>query len=638
MQIPNRNYARCLLAASSVALLASFASAQEYDITTDTFVDSGSPGTINPATGQTNDPGTIVDGQDIYSYGADGKVKAVTSSYSSSYPYVSATHVLFDLPASFWTAIGTSDVASAIVSYYPLNDSLSVPDNHNNLELHPLLQAFTEGNGTQSPLVPSTDGGATWDSYDGAVADAWTTPGGTYDTTNYVLASVTNTTLPVSKGSVPFSWDITSLINNPTTRAELENYGALIKVVNEGIFPNNPPPPGGENDFVSFYSSKYMTASDTATSNPQYIPNVMVTLPSQWVSTGGGDWNTATNWSNGIPNTPGAEADLFGAITASSTLSTSVPITVSTLHFNSPNSYLIDGSGSLTLQTLAASLAPALVQVDRSSNELDLPMTLASNTTFAPAAGANLTIAAPLTVNSGLSVTQTGSGTVKYESDVTLQSSASLAIANSSAGGALSLAANAKVVLPVSTSTSYAVQFNSISLAAGADIDLTQNALIVNYGTGADPFSSIQSDLITGYNSGAWNGPGIISSAAALNSAYAVGYADGNVDSSTAAGPGQVLLKYTLVGDANLDGTVNLTDLLALLNNYGQSNKDWAAGDFNYDGTVNLTDLLALLNNYGQTATLASAAGTSSVPEPGAISLLAIGAMALVPRRRQSRG
>jgi predicted outer membrane repeat protein len=55
-------------------------------------------------------------------------------------------------------------------------------------------------------------------------------------------------------------------------------------------------------------------------------------------------------------------------------------------------------------------------------------------------------------------------------------------------------------------------------------------------------------------------------------------------------------------GDTNFDGTVNLTDLLTLLNNYGETGKGWTQGDFNFDGTVNLTDLLALLNNYGESA------------------------------------
>jgi Dockerin type I domain len=155
--------------------------------------------------------------------------------------------------------------------------------------------------------------------------------------------------------------------------------------------------------------------------------------------------------------------------------------------------------------------------------------------------------------------------------------------------------------------------------------------------------------LDSGYNGGTWNGPGIISSsAAAANGAFAIGYADGNVDSLTAAAPNQILLKYTLAGDANLDGTVNITDLLILLNNYGDTGQDWADGDFNYDGAVNVTDLLAMLNNYpaaGGTSTFAlsaserrsEASSTIAVPEPAAASFIGLGSAALLARRRRKR-
>lgn len=92
-------------------------------------------------------------------------------------------------------------------------------------------------------------------------------------------------------------------------------------------------------------------------------------------------------------------------------------------------------------------------------------------------------------------------------------------------------------------------------------------------------------------------------------------------------------------GDCNSDGCVNLTDLLTLLNNYGQSGMDWSQGDFNGDGTVNLTDLLTLLNNYGLSGggTATSAGGTVAVPEPAAIPLVLAGTFALFCRRSRRR-
>ena len=50
-------------------------------------------------------------------------------------------------------------------------------------------------------------------------------------------------------------------------------------------------------------------------------------------------------------------------------------------------------------------------------------------------------------------------------------------------------------------------------------------------------------------------------------------------------------------GDTNLDGSVNVTDLLALLAAWGPNPGHVA--DFNDDGSGNVTDLLALLAAWG---------------------------------------
>ncbi len=56
---------------------------------------------------------------------------------------------------------------------------------------------------------------------------------------------------------------------------------------------------------------------------------------------------------------------------------------------------------------------------------------------------------------------------------------------------------------------------------------------------------------------------------------------------------------FYLPGDADGDGRVNFTDLLALSRNYGQSDRTFSQGDFDYSGSVGFSDLLILARAYG---------------------------------------
>jgi hypothetical protein len=85
-------------------------------------------------------------------------------------------------------------------------------------------------------------------------------------------------------------------------------------------------------------------------------------------------------------------------------------------------------------------------------------------------------------------------------------------------------------------------------------------------------------------------------------------------------------------GDTNNDGVVDLTDLNNVLNNFGSTGTN--PGDDNQDGTVDLTDLNNVLNNFGSTH---AASSLGVVPEPASLSLVAIGATALLARRRRFR-
>jgi hypothetical protein len=113
--------------------------------------------------------------------------------------------------------------------------------------------------------------------------------------------------------------------------------------------------------------------------------------------------------------------------------------------------------------------------------------------------------------------------------------------------------------------------------------------------------------------------------------------------------------RYTLAGDATLDGAVDFNDLVKLAQNYNTSVKDvteswWNRGDFTYDGIVDFNDLVKLAQNYntslpsapipGAPADFQSdlAAAFASVPEPSTMAaLVVLAGCGLANRRRRQR-
>lgn len=84
-------------------------------------------------------------------------------------------------------------------------------------------------------------------------------------------------------------------------------------------------------------------------------------------------------------------------------------------------------------------------------------------------------------------------------------------------------------------------------------------------------------------------------------------------------------LKGSWIGDANLDGQFNSTDLVSLFS-AGTYEHDtdatWNTGDFNGDARFSSTDLVAALADGGYDRGVLGAA--SSVPEPNSLTLLAL--------------
>ena len=308
-----------------------------------------------------------------------------------------------------------------------------------------------------------------------------------------------------------------------------------------------------------------------------------------WASGSGGSWGTAGNWSGNVPNSPGASA-AFGATSAAKTITLDQNITIGTLTLNSASaSYTIaSGTGGSALILDNAGAQPAIT-VSAGSHEIAAPVQLGSGTNVTIGPGAALKISGRLT-------------------------------------GAL----------------------DSLNLSGGPDawsarLDLTDNDLIV-HGGGAAGLAIIANQLKEGFNGGDWNGTGGITSSSAAGSTLrkmALGYGTmtGTFDGQTVSSS-DVIVKYTLVGDANLDGNVDFSDLLALAQNYGKPGTPWSGGDFNYDGATNFSDLLALAQNYGASVSggFSAAFAWAAVPEPGTLGWLSGGFGLLCRRRRRASG
>ena len=93
------------------------------------------------------------------------------------------------------------------------------------------------------------------------------------------------------------------------------------------------------------------------------------------------------------------------------------------------------------------------------------------------------------------------------------------------------------------------------------------------------------------------------------------------------------LLDEPIPGDTDRDGNVDCRDYLTLKGHLGTpGGAEWRHGDFDGDGDVDRADFLALQEGFS-----GSSGGSSPVPEPTALSLLALGSLAAMKRKRRRR-
>lgn len=214
----------------------------------------------------------------------------------------------------------------------------------------------------------------------------------------------------------------------------------------------------------------------------------------------------------------------------------------------------------------------------------------------------DMTFSQPITVYTG---PQTGDQLRINEDDI---GTAEVWVDQSDAVQFISLGVGGSLKLKENANIAYAI---GMSDRWDGLIDITDNALLQLDTNSVGGPEYLIGQVVNGYNGGAWNtmSNAIVSSVAA-NSTVAgdsVGYAMKPQTSLTSLGgftltSSSLIIRYTLQGDANLDRTVNFTDLLRVAQNYNDLDRSWAEGNFNYDAQskVDFNDVLMLAQKYNQ--------------------------------------
>ena len=378
------------------------------------------------------------------------------------------------------------------------------------------------------------------------------------------------------------------------------------------------------------------------------------TTPTNPVWNGGGadnNWMTAGNWGGTLPASPGSALVFDGSTRLTNNNNFAANTVFSGIQFNAT-------AGAFILGGNAVGLAGDVVNNSSSAQTVNTALSLQQNTHFNAASG-DLNLAGA--ISGGFSVTTLGNHTVtlgsanSYSGGTTV-TAGTLVIA---AHGALPAASNVSITagtLQLAANTG-SETLSGISVASGGFLDLTNNHIFLSYadGTQAATDATVRGYLKNAYDGGAWIGTSGTAAGGGIgtslsNPHYGVGYADGADGIVVGLSSGQIEIKYTLYGDADIDGSVTGSDFTALVGNLGKSGRVWDQGDFDYDGSVTGSDFTALVGNLGKSASgadvvlpaadyaaidaFAAANGLmADVPEPASVGLIVLACLGSLGRR-----
>ena len=355
-----------------------------------------------------------------------------------------------------------------------------------------------------------------------------------------------------------------------------------------------------------------------------------------WGVDAGGQWSSAFSWISGIPTGAGAKANFLRNITAPRTIDIGGSVTIGAMTFDSDVPYTLAG-GAITLASLPG--VPTAIDAQAGTHHIAADVHLEDDTPITIANAARLDISGTLTIAGGRTMTKFGFGTLNAGGGVTGSAGSKLVVqqgiveAKSINGIALRLSQGQVRITPdgtiAGTSRLMSLDFAGSIGAWQGQLDLTDNSLVVE----AADIGQITDQIRAGLSTGS----GIVSSAGFFNRRL------GAILNDSGAGPryttfdgaagldgGEVLIKYTLIGDLNLDGQVSISDFIDLAAHFNSAGT-WGDGDINYDGVVTIADFIDLASNFNSSlsgvshpigredASLLSNFAAANVPEPALV-------------------
>jgi hypothetical protein len=180
----------------------------------------------------------------------------------------------------------------------------------------------------------------------------------------------------------------------------------------------------------------------------------------------------------------------------------------------------------------------------------------------------------------------------------------------------VSITANATLTINANGTASGTSRLLTNPIINSGRFDLTDNDLIVTAGD----VPTVRAQIVAGRHNGAWDTPGLTSSAAKnqTNHATMLGLLSGaeylsvggpTFDGFTIAAT-DTLVKYTWYGDTDFNGKVNFDDYVRIDNGFNNHLTGWLNGDFDLNGVVNFDDYVLIdLAFNTQSGTLGRALG-----------------------------